>query len=247
MKIWAHRGASAYAPENTLASFRKAIEMNADGIELDVHLSSDGELMVGHDEAIDRCSNGTGEIRSMTCAELKTYDYSYKFPEYKGETMPTLCEVFELIRPSRLTINVELKTNQYEYPGIEQKCIDLAEELGMTDRILYSSFNPASLERLHALNPALPTALLYEGVVPTIADRAKDSFWVAIHPEFIDMYRENAVDEIHAQGRAVNTWTVNEPEDIRRLIALGVDALITNKPDLVRKIWEEEFRSGEKA
>lgn len=244
MKIWAHRGASAYAPENTLASFRKAIEMNADGIELDVHLSKDGELMVGHDERIDRCSNGTGEIMDMTCAELKSYDYSYKFPEYRGETMPTLREVFELIAPTPLTVNVELKTTDHDYPGIEQKCIDLAEEMGMTDRVLYSSFNPASLERLHALNPALPTALLYEGLMPNITTIAAGSFWVALHPEFIDMLPEGHVDAIHRMGLAVNTWTVNEPEDIRSLILLGVDAIITNKPDLVRAIWENEFHSG---
>lgn len=238
MKIWAHRGASAYAPENTLASFRKAIEMNADGIELDVHLSKDGELMVGHDERIDRCSNGRGEIQDMTCAELKSYDYSYRFPEYKGETMPTLREVYELIAPTRLTVNVELKTTDHDYPGIERKCIDLAEELGMTERVLYSSFNPTSLERVHALNPDLPTALLYEGVHPEITDYARRSFWVAVHPEFIDMYRDDAVSQIHDLGRNVHVWTVNEPEDIRRLIDLGVDAIITNKPDLVRSIWE---------
>ena len=104
--------------------------------------------------------------------------------------------------------------------------------------MLYSSFNPTSLERVHALNPDLPTALLYEGVHPEITDYARRSFWVAVHPEFIDMYRDDAVSQIHDLGRNVHVWTVNEPEDIRRLIDLGVDAIITNKPDLVRSIWK---------
>lgn len=240
MKIWAHRGASAYAPENTLPAFQKAVELGADGIELDVHLSADGVLMVSHDETIDRCSNGTGEIRSMTCEELKRYDYSHRFPEYKGATIPTLREVYELIVPTGLTVNVELKTNVYEYPGIEKKCIALAEEAGMTERILYSSFNPKSLERLHRLAPELPTALLYEGFYPGIVMRARRSFWTAVHPEYVDLYRNaDRVKQLHAIGRKVHPWTVNEEKDFIRMIELGVDGVITNKPDAARRVLQK--------
>ena len=238
MKIWAHRGASHYAPENTLAAFKLAAEMNADGVELDVHLSRDGEIMVGHDESIDRCSNGRGKIADMTCAELKSYDYSYNFPQYKGETMPTLREVYELLKPTGLTVNVELKTDQNEYPGIEQKCIDLAEEMGMTDRVLYSSFNPMSLERVHNINPAIPPPPQYDGVRPAIEYFARNMFWVAVHPEFIDMYRPNAVEHMQAMGFRVNVWTVNDKNDIAKVIDLGVDAIITNRPDTVRDVLE---------
>ena len=110
----------------------------------------------------------------------------------------------------------------------------------MTDRVLYSSFNPMSLERMHQLNPDIPTAFLYDGVKPVIEYFARNMFWVAVHPEYIDMFRDHAVEHMQAMGFRVNVWTVNGAEDTRKLIDLGVDGIITNRPDMVRRVLEEK-------
>lgn len=238
IKIWAHRGASAYAPENTMPAFEKAIELGADGIELDVHLSRDGEVMVCHDDTVDRCTNGTGKVRKMTCEQLKSLDCSYTFPEYRGVQMPTLREVYQLIAPTRLTVNVELKPRTFLDIGLEQKCIALAEEFGMTDRVIYSSFHFTRLRRLRLIDQNIPSALLYESWKSLLIRHLNHRSRTALHPEFADMFRKEAVERIHRAGQQVNVWTVNEPEDVRRLAELGVDAIITNKPDLVRSVLE---------
>ena len=115
--IWAHRGASGHAPENTLEAFQKAIDMKADGVELDIQLTKDGEIVVCHDETIDRTSNGIGSVKDYTLAELKKFNFNKTHPEYAHASIPTMKEVFELIKPSPLTINIELKTGQYDYDG----------------------------------------------------------------------------------------------------------------------------------
>ena len=139
--IYGHRGASGYAPENTLEAFELAAKMGVAGVELDVHIAKDGELVVAHDERIDRVANGTGLICEMTTAELKKFKFNNTHPEYEEATIPTLREVYELLKPYGLKINAELKNGRIDYPGLEEKCIKLADELGMTDSVLYSSFN----------------------------------------------------------------------------------------------------------
>ena len=140
------------------------MEMQIDGVETDVHLTKDGKVVLCHNTDIDATSDGQGEIAQMTLAELKRFDFGCRFPGFagKGVTVPTLREVYELIAPTGLLVDCELKTNVYAYPGIEQKCLDLAEEFGMRDRIVYSSFNFDSLQRLLAIDPEVRTALLYE-------------------------------------------------------------------------------------
>lgn len=239
IQIWAHRGASAYAPENTLPAFQKAIELESDGVELDVHLSRDGEVMVFHDDTVDRCTNGTGKVKRKSCAELKQLDCSYTFPAFHGVTMPTLREVYELLAPTGLTVNVELKPSAPWDIGLERKCVALAEEFGLTQRVIYSSFHFSRLRRLRLIDQNIPSALLYEKwkslLIRPLGHRGR----AAVHPEFADMFRREAVERLHRAGQKVNVWTVNEPEDVRRLAALDVDAIITNKPDLVRQVLSD--------
>ena len=154
-QVWAHRGASAYAPENTLEAFRLAAEMGADGVELDVQLSRDGELVVAHDETIDRVSNGTGYIKDYTLAQLKKLSFNRLFLKFKDVRIPTLKEVYELLKPAGLTVNVELKTGIILYPEIEEKVLALTASMGMEDRVIYSSFCHPSLVRLKELDSAL--------------------------------------------------------------------------------------------
>ena len=134
--IYAHRGASGYAPENTLEAFELAARMGADGVELDVHIARDGELVVAHDEAVDRVANGTGLICRMTTAELKQLRFNRTHPEYERATIPTLREVFELLKPTGLKINVELKNSYIVYENLEEKCLNAdSSKLGISNRL----------------------------------------------------------------------------------------------------------------
>ncbi len=141
VQVWAHRGASSDAPENTLEAFELAAQQHADGIELDVQMSADRELVVAHDETLDRVSNGSGFIKDKSLAELKLLDFSKPCPRYSPARIPMLREVYQLIRPTGMLINVEIKSGIILYPGIEQKLVRLEREMEMKGRVLYSSFN----------------------------------------------------------------------------------------------------------
>ena len=160
-KIWAHRGASGYAPENTMEAFRLADEMKADGIELDVQLTKDGEVVVLHDEVIDRVSNGRGYVRDYTLEEVKKFTFCNTHPEYKEATIPTLKEVLAYIKTTSMTINIELKTGVFFYDGLAEKTLALVKDAGMEDRVIYSSFNHYTIRDIQKLNPQAKTGLLY--------------------------------------------------------------------------------------
>ena len=237
VKVWAHRGASAYAPENTLESFALAAKMKADGVELDVHLSKDGEVIVCHDEKIDRTSNGKGAIAEMTYEQLLGYSFDNGMPEYAGAKVPTLRQVYQLLEPAGLTVNVELKTDNTWYEGIEEKCLAIARECGMTDRVLYSSFNHKSLQKLLSLDPNAQTGLLYYlplGTDDSVYAVEQKAF--AVHPHWKFCHVEGYMESMKAKGVRVHPWTVDDPEEMRALIDLGVDALITDKPDVALKV-----------
>ena len=235
-KVWAHRGASAYAPENTIPAFKMAVEMGADGVELDVHLSADGKLMVCHDEKVDRTSNGKGRIVDMTCQELKTLDFSNGVEGYANVRIPTLREVYGLLKPTNLSINVEIKSDVVIYYGIWDELIKLEHEMGMQGRIVYSSFNHFVLMKVRELEPTAKIGLLYsEGMVDP---------WVyanylhadAVHPHYLAAQAPGVIEGCKKNGVAVHPWTCNDEKAIRELAVAGVDAVITNYPDLARKI-----------
>ena len=214
-QIWAHRGASAYAPENTLEAFRLAAEMGADGVELDVQLSRDGELVVAHDETIDRVSNGTGYIKDYTLAQLKELSFNRLFPAFKDARIPTLKEVYELLKPGGLTVNVELKTGIILYPEIEEKVLALTASMGMEDRVIYSSFCHPSLVRLKELDSGLKTGLLYSDGWIDAAAYGRHTVGVdALHPALYHMQDPDLIPAARRQGLAVNVWTVNEETHI---------------------------------
>lgn len=245
-KIFAHRGASGYAPENTLDAFELAAKMGADGVELDVHMTKDGELVVAHDEELGRVSNGRGFIRDMTTAELKKLRFNKTHPEYASATIPTLREVYELLKPTGLEINTELKTSRIRYEHIEKKCVQLAEEMGMTDRILYSSFNSASLMLIKCMNPGARVGLLRSPLGKLNNRKVIDPWDLAhlvgidaIHPHFSELLKYREADKAHAKGMQVNVWTVNAEADIRKCLEAGADSLIGDYPDRMLKIREK--------
>lgn len=236
--ILAHRGASAQAPENTLAAFRLAAEAGADGIELDVHLSQDGEIVVIHDEQVDRTTNGHGWVHAMTLAELKALDAGSWFsPRFSGERIPTLAEVLEAVGPAVQLINIELKSGRVLYPGLETRVIETLRRFGLLQRCILSSFNHFSLRLVKQIEPRARTGVLYvEGLVdPWVYARHVPAD--AIHPPHYAVFPE-LVTGAHAAGLAVNTWTVDAPDDVRRVVACGVDAVITNDPAAVRRLLD---------
>jgi len=236
--VFAHRGASAYAPENTLAAFCLAAELGADGIELDTKLSSDGVVMVMHDQTVDRTTNGKGSISNLTADELHHLDAGSRFSsEYKAEPVPTLEEVFVAVG-NKVYINVEVTNYASPLDALPNRVADLIRRYDLTERVIISSFHPLNLIRFHRRLPSVPLALLaQEG---TAGGWARS--WVgglfpqnALHPYFSDV-DEALVERIHRRGRKVNVWTVNNEIEICRLLACKVDGIITDDPVLAKKV-----------
>lgn len=234
--VWAHRGASGYLPENTLPAFEKAIEMGADGIELDIHKTKDGQLVVIHDERIDRTSDGKGWVKDMTLEELRKYNYNKTHPECEKADIPTMREVFELIKPTNLTINIELKTGIVFYQDIEADILAMAKEMDMEDRIIYSSFNHASVMKIKELNPEAKTGFLYADGTLDMPEYGKKHGVDALHPALYNLQYPGYVQDCRKNGLAINSWTINEPEHLHLACQFGIDAIITNYPDRAQDI-----------
>ncbi|MDD6194635.1 MAG: glycerophosphodiester phosphodiesterase [Lachnospiraceae bacterium] len=234
--VWAHRGASGYAPENTLAAFQMAADMGADGVELDIQLTKDDQIVVIHDETIDRTSDGKGYVRDYTLEELRRFNYNKTKPEVEWADIPTMAEVFDLLKPTGLFINIEIKTGIYFYPQIEEKILALAKEKGMEDRVCYSSFNHYTVKRVQELEPSATVGFLYADGPIDMPEYGVKHGVQALHPALYNLQFEGFVEECHKKGLLLNVWTVNEEEHIRKCCDLGVNAIITNYPDLAREI-----------
>lgn len=235
----AHRGFSGKYPENTMLAFRKAIEAGADGIELDVHYTKDGQLVIIHDEEIDRTCDGKGFVCDFTYEELQQFDASAGFRGVYGvNRIPTLREYFELVKPlPKFITNIELKTGINVYPGIEKMVLDMIKEFGLEDRIIISSFNHFSVTRFKALCPEMKCGFLEGDWIIDFGSYAKKNGVEFVHPRFNTVIEETA-KEIADNGIGINTWTVNTEDEVRRLYALGVNAVISNYPDMVKKVME---------
>lgn len=236
-EIFAHRGASGYAPENTLEAFALAIEQGADGIELDVQLSSDGVPVVIHDETVDRVTEKNGWVKDYTLQELKELTVlKNKFPGYSQSRIPTLKEVLEMVKPSAIQVNIELKTGIYWYPDIEKKVAKIVREMGMQDKIIYSSFNHYSVQRMKEIVPDARTAYLYSDVILDVAEYAKRTKVDGLHPAVYHVKMADFLEEYRKSGLQVRVWTVNEETDMRELMEADVTAVITNYPDVAVRI-----------
>jgi len=236
-KIIAHRGASGYAPENTIAAFKKAIEMKADGIELDVHLTKDGRLAVVHDEKLGRTSNGKGLIMDYTFEELRMLDFgSWYSPEYENERIPALEEVMELTEGWHGILNIEIKAVPRLFKnGIEDNVISIIKNYNRESNVIVSSFNHDILARIKNKAPEIKVGILYSHVLASPWKYAVDIGAYAIHPEFKTVTAET-VACCHKYNIAVNCWTVNNPDDIKLMASMNVDNIITNYPDIARNL-----------
>ncbi len=232
--VWAHRGVSAYAPENTLPAFRLAAEVHADGVELDVYLTKDDQIVVCHDNKIDRTSTGSGLISDHTLAELRAYSFHNSMDAYENTPIPTLAEVYELLAPTGLSVNVEIKSHDSRLPAM---CCDLAKRYSMEDRVYYSSFYHPALLAVHDVDPYLPVAPLFSDnlVYPWLYAATFGA--QAIHPHHGALrLSPEIIRECHMRGIRVNFWTCDDPEIILTLAKAGCDALITNKPDVAIEV-----------
>ena len=234
-KIFAHRGASGYAPENTLPAFAMAEKQGADGIELDVQLTKDGELVVIHDEKIDRTSTGKGFVRDYTLSELRKMSFCNHMELYSGVKIPTLEEVLDLVRPGNMTVNIELKTGIFWYPGIEEKTLQVVKDAKMEERVIYSSFNHYSIMRMKAIDPSVKCGFLEESWILGAGAYTKSYGVECWHPLYKTL-TEETVKELKDNGIEINAWTVNEPDAVQSMIDLGIDSVINNYPDMVNQI-----------
>ena len=237
--IFAHRGASAHAPENTISAFKLAVYQNADAIELDAKLSADGHVVVIHDQTVDRTTSSTGQVGDLSLSELRSLGAGSHFDTtYKNEPIPTLEEVFDFFG-GQIFINVELTNYASILDDLPEKVAQLLKKHKLEENILISSFNPVALRRLHHLLPDIPIGLLS---LP-----GRRGFWArsrlgrilvpyqAIHPELGDA-SSSMVKGLHQLGQRVHVYTVNQAKDLCRMFELDVDGIFTDDVPLSREV-----------
>lgn len=231
--IFGHRGAAGAAPENTHAAFRQAFTGGADGVELDVRCCASGEVVVIHDATINRTSNGVGRVAQLPLPALRAFDFGVRFdPQFAGETIPTLEEVFTRLPAGKL-VNVEIKNEVCRSQGEERAVARLIARFGLYEQCLVSSFNPLVLWRLQQADPRIALAYLYRPQSPWYLRRFPVSRLLrlhAVHPHHT-LITPAGVAAAHRRGLRVNTWTVNTPSDFERVLACGVDGVVTDHPE----------------
>ncbi|PEY34014.1 hypothetical protein CN354_18495 [Bacillus cereus] len=228
--IFAHRGVKGTHPENTMIAFQEAERVGAHGIELDVHLSKNGELVVIHDETVDRTTDGIGLVSEKTVAELQALDAgSHKDPSFHEAKIPTLREVLIWLSTTNLQLNIELKTDVIHYPGIEEKVVDLVREYHLSNQIIFSSFNHDSVSLLAELAPEIPRAILYDEPIADPIAEAKKREATGLHPNF-QLLTKEFIQTAQEQGYVFRPYTINEYKDLQTMIGYDVDVIITDWP-----------------
>jgi glycerophosphoryl diester phosphodiesterase len=233
----AHRGAAGYAPENTIAGFDLAVDMKADYIEIDVQRSKDGELVVIHDTTVDRTTDGTGKVGDLTLQQLQQLDAgSWKEESFAGETIPAFEEILDRYH-GKVGILIELKAPEL-YPGIEEQVAEALKERNLdqpqNEKIIIQSFNFQSMKKTDQLLPKVPVGVLTSNRTHTTAEALKEFSTYAewFNPSY-GIVTEEVVDQVHAQGMQIGSWTVRSQEAADFLFDMNVDAIITDYPDYV--------------
>jgi glycerophosphoryl diester phosphodiesterase len=233
-KNFAHRGGRRWAPENTLAAFKKSVDLGVDGIELDIHKCKSGELVVIHDDTVERTTNGAGAVKNMTWNELSILDAgSWYDKKFVGEKLPLLQQVLDLVN-GKLAINVEIKNCPTIYPGIDDDLIKVLDEYPYPEKIVISSFDHEAIHSIYQNTKKYRLAILGDSIIhdlPAYVDKVGAKCW---NPDF-NCVREDSMKVAHDHGLEVNTWTVNKPEDWKRACDLHVDTIITDDPEGLQK------------
>jgi glycerophosphoryl diester phosphodiesterase len=233
----AHRGATAYAPENTIAAFDLAVDMKADYIEIDVQRSNDGELVLIHDTTVDRTTDGTGKVGDLTFEQLRSLDAgSWKGEQFAGEQIPTFEEILDRYR-GKIGILVELKAPEL-YPGIEEQVAEALKERNLdkpqNEKIIIQSFNFDSVKKMDQLLPQVPVGVLTSNLSDTTTEALQEFSTYAdwFNPSY-GIVTEELVDQVHSLGMQIGSWTVRSQEAADFLFEMGVDAIISDYPDYV--------------
>lgn len=238
-RIWAHRGARRDAPENTLPAFELAVEQGADGVEFDVQLTADGTVVVIHDETVDRTCDGTGPVVGFRLADLQRLDASGGREGFAGSRIPTLEEVLELLVPTGLALNIELKNSEEEYPGLEEQVLAALAAHDIADRVALSSFNHYSLKKLQHLGATSELGMLYTDPLYKPWRYAARLGVGALHPPARYLFTGRYVRKAHASGLAVRPWVVNADARLTRMFEWGVDAVFTDVPGVARRLYDQ--------
>lgn len=229
--IFAHRGSKGTHPENTLAAFKEAIRLGVDGIELDVHLTRDGELAVIHDETVDRTTNGSGKVADFSLVELQNLDAGSWFSkEYTDEKIPTLNEVLDLLKDTNIILNVEIKNDVIPYDGIEEKVLAVLEDYQYKEKSIISSFNHYCLKEVNRLDPKIETAILFMELLYEPWNYAKNIGATGLHVyepvAFTRLGKESAEN-----GFPVRVFTVNKEKHMGKLFELNINTIMTDYPE----------------
>jgi glycerophosphoryl diester phosphodiesterase len=233
--VLGHRGASAHAPENTLAAFRLALEQGADGIELDARLTRDGEVVVLHDGRVERVSNGQGPVADLTLAEVRRLDAGSRFgPAFAGERIPALAEVFETLG-DRPVYDLEIKNFDAPRNGLERKVLALVRRYGLEKRVLISSFNPNSVRFFRRELPEAPAGLLLLGGAAGRLEETLFTAWTG--GNLLGLFHAGLTSAFIARHkpRSVFVWGVHTPTDVRRAVGLGAVGVIADDPAMARR------------
>lgn len=237
---FAHRGAAGHCPENTMIAFGRALELGATGIETDVQMTKDGHLVLIHDETLHRTTGSPEWVKDVTLSELASKDAGSWFHEdFRGERIPTLEQLLELVKPLDTIINLELKNGVVRYPGLESKVIELVRRYEVSERVIISSFNHYSLVECKKIAPEIRTGILYmEGLyepwdyAKRIGADALHAFQYAVVPELVAAASE--------YGMPYHPFTVNQQSEMRALIQAGVAGIITDYPDRLAELLTAE-------
>jgi glycerophosphoryl diester phosphodiesterase len=240
-QIFAHRGYAAAFPENTMIAFKEAEQAGADGIELDVQLTKDGEIVVIHDEKVNRTTNGNGFVKDFSYKEIRKLNANKSGGD--KEPIPMLKEVLEWMKSNHLLCNIELKNGYFPYEGMEEKVIGLVRNYGLEERIIFSSFNHYSIVHCYRLAPEIEIAPLYSGRIFMPWIYAKSIHAKAIHPNFKGL-TDDIIAKSMKNGIAVRPYTINNDKEMKHFFSVNCSAIITDDPAKALKLKKSVKRDS---
>lgn len=235
-KIFAHRGVRKHFPENTMPAFKAADAMGLDGIELDVQRTSDGQLVICHDEPLQRLSGEDVWLKDLTYEALANLNIAHYRPESPPEKVPTLCEFLDWFVETDLIVNLELKNTIVSYEGMEKDVLDLVDHYGLRDRVIISSFSLESMILMKEMAPDIDVGFLYQRLLPCAAKTVMKHGLDAIHPIYFNQLWPWLTSHAHRKGLKVRLWTVDRPLFIWNAIWRHVDTIITDEPELALRL-----------
>lgn len=238
----AHRGFSSQFPENTMIAFEQAYQIGADGLELDVQLTRDGEVVIFHDKMIDRMTNGSGTLSELTLKDVQSVSIDGLMQdELPRQKIPTLKEYLSWVHDKDFLTNIELKTLTGEDIGLESKVLKLIFEYGVEERVIISSFHRQNMARVKKQSPSIQTGLLVPGCNDHILKLTKELGMDYIHPHALSL-DETLIEQAHHFELGINTWTVNELADLEKVANEGIHAVITDFPDLLKQVQDKRIK-----